>query len=501
MERFFSPLGQLSYSQPSVPTDAAFLIPWYKARTTNQGKHSKGNFDSNVKNDLNISEVLKMSRDQYNILRAHHISNTLNEVLVSNLQRNSSSANDNQNHQLSTSWVEDIDRVREDYYCTLIAACDSWSLYPMRHSTDVDSEKLRTWLMTDSVATVSISEINLWSKQCQRSNILKLRPPPGNCYYGTAYEINSVCLSKSLFTVCTTHGGRIIMKCMITGNTYQELLYQLIDKYNSKNGDSIFIDSNNPQAVHSTSVVWLPRKVEASQDMHSRFGLSSEFIVGDNYGRVFVISLTKSYELNITAFGSISSQPIENPICSLSLSIGVKYLSSSMVDNRISIWQFSAGKCLKLAKVITLPSVVRGLAFCPACDLILATGGGRADRTFRLLCVKTKKILKEVIMPAQIVGVVWVSQSEVFIALGHSRVNGFRGYGKIYNILTDRVVAELPGEAYSLTAVKTMSGVCINTSNDQLVHFTWNTATKTIKCSLENEIVYNTSKLEIPSFR
>lgn len=359
-------------------------------------------------------------------------------------------------------WREYVGFIREDYYSTSIAACDSWSLNPWNADGSAETCRLNTRLAMDEILISRKSTVEIRSQQ---------RPAQDMWPYDTtgSRDPTAICRSKSLLAATGDRNGDI--------NVYDVNMRSLLAHSTL---DALTAEFDAPAArrppgrlSYASCMVWLNRARPTCDDVLVHFGIASEFVVGDDRGRIFVVALTNATELRVVNTVANPGYGNSDTICSMALSPDASTLCVSDFDCTITVWKLAYGQKLSCVGRIPHSCVIRGLAISPGLENVLATGGGRNDRCLRIIALTHGAVLHKVEMPAQIVGVVWVSKCEVFVALGHSRVNGYVGLGQVYNVLTDQIVAELPGRGYALTAVKTMQGFCINTSRHELIHYVW----------------------------
>ena len=91
-------------------------------------------------------------------------------------------------------------------------------------------------------------------------------------------------------------------------------------------------------------------------------------------------------------------------VCGLKWSRDGGYLASGSNDNSVCIWSFG---CLeKPVQVLEHAAAVKGLAWCPWQNCVLATGGGSADQHLRLWDIQTGKETKSVNTGSQVIKII-----------------------------------------------------------------------------------------------
>jgi cell division cycle protein 20 (cofactor of APC complex) len=92
-------------------------------------------------------------------------------------------------------------------------------------------------------------------------------------------------------------------------------------------------------------------------------------------------------------------------VCGLKWSRDGGYLASGSNDNSVCVWGFS--NLSKPLQVLDHNAAVKGLAWCPWQNSLLATGGGSADQHLRLWDIQTGRTLKAVDTGSQVTSIIW----------------------------------------------------------------------------------------------
>ncbi|CAH4034005.1 cell division cycle protein 20 homolog [Pieris brassicae] len=113
-------------------------------------------------------------------------------------------------------------------------------------------------------------------------------------------------------------------------------------------------------------------------------------------------------------------------ICNLKWSPDGKYLASGGNDNELNIWPLAQGHHYTQTQYLysfrSHLAAVKGLAWCPWSNGILASGGGTADRTIRIWNVNTGANLSTVDTKSQVCSILWSSHYKELIS-GHGYAN------------------------------------------------------------------------------
>ncbi|XP_038214149.1 cell division cycle protein 20 homolog [Zerene cesonia] len=109
-------------------------------------------------------------------------------------------------------------------------------------------------------------------------------------------------------------------------------------------------------------------------------------------------------------------------VCGLKWSPDGKYLASGGNDNLLNIWPIEQGQHYSQPQYLYSfnqhQAAVKGLAWCPWNNGLLASGGGTADRTLRIWNVKTGTNLATVDTKSQVCSVVWSTHYKELVT-GH----------------------------------------------------------------------------------
>ncbi|KAI8421857.1 hypothetical protein MSG28_009793 [Choristoneura fumiferana] len=109
-------------------------------------------------------------------------------------------------------------------------------------------------------------------------------------------------------------------------------------------------------------------------------------------------------------------------ICGLKWSPDGRYLASGGNDNLLNIWPIAAGQRYSQPNYLYSfnqhLAAVKGLAWCPWANGVLASGGGTADRTIRIWNVNTGANLNTVDTKSQVCSILWSTHYKELIS-GH----------------------------------------------------------------------------------
>lgn len=393
--------------------------------------------------------------------------------------------------------------VREDYYSTLLCCFsswtpDPWTKVPLNH-WDLEVRKLMSKVNQDSVFSLNHHMLQQWSTQLGHEKF----PDPA-CYKKKLPSYDrptGIAVSKLGFIIIAYQSGKIVVRDLLDPNNFGAvMLYEAVGSFNSVNESSELPEleksvlfSQREQFNYVTHVIWCQMTPAVGDEPAvCRIGHKAEGFLGDQNGRVHKFSLERASNKEGLEIKIVSTVPAErfhsDSICSMVLDCDEQLLAVAGTDNIVRVWRYNCSASNpreSLSFLHDLPqfSAVRSLCFSPVKSDLLLTGGGRHDRTFRVFKSGQTQAVFQIAMPAQIVSIVWLNQAEVFVAFGHSRLNKYRGYGKVVNILTGQMIAELPGKGYLLTALKTQNGFCVHTNQGGLISYTWDSQTQRITAS------------------
>lgn len=348
----------------------------------------------------------------------------------------------------------------EDFYCITLAACSSWSCDTKKH------------LVSDDVLCVDYSGVSVWSRQQgYKTPAILTKPHESHTCVAKSY-LGLVGVGLSTGKLEFSIGSTIVLSKAINQLhwCFSAIKQDPSQAFRSCIPTSILFLGGYSQGEPSGRTYSLAPDLSpfATED-----GNPVQVLVGDSLGRVLRLAFC-SHRIVVADCISLGT----DAVLAMAVSRDEKMVAVSTKSESVLLLENTVISCrefapLALRTTYTHKSVVRGLAFSPASHQILATGGGRHDRKVRFFRQDTQSMWFEITMPGQVVGIVWLSQWEVFVAIGHSRVYHYKGLGKIISIVEKRVVDNIPGEGYALSAVKTLEGVCITTSHSKLICFTW----------------------------
>lgn len=370
----------------------------------------------------------------------------------------------------------------EDFYSTTLAACSSWC-----ENYNKSSNKKKTDdVVSDDILYIDYSGVSVWSLQQGYSTPSVLVKP----------RVWHACVAKSSDTSLV--GVGLLSGVLEFSIRSAVVLRKMINQLHW----SASVVNKNPTQVFRpcvpTSILFLNGHLHGNT-RGSTYSLPSEYtpitteeelpihvLVGDSLGRVLRLVFCSSKVVVADCYSCGS-----DAVLAMALSRDEKMVSISTKDEKVLVlknWTVSSNEFapLSLLTSYTHRSVVKGLAFSPATHKILATGGGRHDRKVRFFRQDTISLWFEIPMPGQVVGVVWLSHWEVFVAIGHSRMQKYQGLGKVINVVEKCVVENIPGDGYALSAVKTLEGVCVATSFSKLVCFTWKPSERIAEVRVED---------------
>lgn len=404
--------------------------------------------------------------------------------------------------------------VREDYYSTLLCSFSSWVPDPWTKVSlkyaDLEARKLIAKVNQDSVFSLNHHMLQQWSNQLGHE---RFPDPASDRKKLPSYDRpTGLAVSKLGFIIVAYQSGKIVVRDLLDPNNFGVvMLCEAVKLFNNGLGSpelpkAAADDSLNNQLRqfnYVTHVIWCQLTPAEPEGLSvSRMGHKVEGFLGDQSGCVYKFAVERIPDQEHLVIRVISTVPSEkfhkDSICSMVLDCNEQRLAVSGTDNVVRVWRHNCSASDPQEVLIHLNdlpqfSAVRSVCFSPIKSDLLLTGGGRHDRTFRVFNTGQTQAVFQIAMPAQIVGIVWLNQLEVFVAFGHSRLNKYRGYGKVVNILTGQIIAELPGRGYLLTALKTQSGFCVHTNQSSLISYTWDSRVQRITSSeLEDAYMFAT---------
>lgn len=148
-------------------------------------------------------------------------------------------------------------------------------------------------------------------------------------------------------------------------------------------------------------------------------------------------------------------------VCGLKWSTDFKYLASGGNDNLVNIWQpnLTAGSTTAtgdgpepLHVFNSHQAAVRALAWCPWQPMVLATGGGTADRCIKFWNVNTGNMIDSVDSKSQVCALLWSSNYKELIS-AHGYANNQLTIWKYPSMVKQ---AELTGHTSRVLQVRTL---------------------------------------------
>lgn len=361
--------------------------------------------------------------------------------------------------------------VREDYYSTLVATNSSWDSAPELAEVAMKRPntyaKIAAWNALNEIFRVEGSYIYTCSRQVAevelRHSSLMKRP----------VRVTAIDVCKLGLLAVATKAGEIEIIERMSGETgLYTTLNALVRKYDPK-----AFDTN----AYITSIVWKNGYNTADalnlyrKDFGNCRGCPIQLIAGDSIGRIFHLSINGVASRTTLHIVSMFSAH-KDAICSIALNRAQQQLAVSGNDDKLSLWDITTS--FKPYHIMEYPSAIRNMNFNPTALDLLATAGGRHDRTFRLIDVKTAQVKLKIALRAQAIGCIWLSSTEVAIGLGHSRINKYSGLAVVLDIEKVSIVCIVPGGGYSLSILKTEDGFAISTSKNLLLTYTWSSQTQ-----------------------
>ncbi|XP_046650302.1 cell division cycle protein 20 homolog [Daphnia pulicaria] len=131
-------------------------------------------------------------------------------------------------------------------------------------------------------------------------------------------------------------------------------------------------------------------------------------------------------------------------VCSLKWSGDHRYLASGGNDNLVHIWEGTTGQTTRNTPVHVFnqhQAAVKGMAWCPWQNRLLATGGGSNDRSIKLWNMNVGECVDTIDTKSQVSGIFWNTEYQEIIS-----AHGFPNHTlQIWKYPTKAKVAELTG--------------------------------------------------------